>query len=298
MSAPALRRLTRAARTSLPGPVQRGGRAAAVAWGMLTADARMLPELVITGAQRSGTTTLFRVLADHPDVLRPTFWKGVGYFDLGHHRGLRWYRGHFPLRITARIRVGRGGRPVTFESAGYYSFHPLAAYRIAQELPEARLVYMVRNPVDRAYSAHRHELMRGFETEDFETALALESERLDGEEERILRNPRYESFSHRHHAYLARSRYSEQLRRMQEAVGPARVLVMDADRFFAEPREEFGRLAAWAGLRDWVPESVEQWNARSRDPLPAELRARLMEYFEPYDAELATLIGRTPSWRE
>ena len=294
----AVRRLGSTTKQALPAPAVRVVRSAVRGWGMATADLRLLPEVIIVGAQRSGTTTLFRVLSEHPAVVRATLSKGVGYFDLHHHRGLRWYRAHFPLEVVAALRTPRGVRPVTFESAGYYSFHPLAAERIAQELPQARLVYMVRNPVDRAYSAHRHELVRGFEAEDFERALELEPERLTGEEERILADPRYESHSHRHHAYLGRSRYSEQLARMQQAVGADHVFVMDADRFFADPAASFGRLGEWLGLPEWVPSAVEQWNARARDPLEPELRARLMEYFEPYDRDLEAMTGVRPSWRE
>ena len=82
-----------------------------------------------------------------------------------------------------------------------------------------------------------------------------------------------------------------------DLLGAERVCIVDADRFFAEPEQEYARLNEWLGLPDWTPTSVEQWNARARDPLSPELRKRLTDYFEPYDAELATLMGRTPSWR-
>ena len=94
---------------------------------------------------------------------------------------------------------------------------------------------MVREPVERAYSAHRHELARGFETEPFEQAVELEAERIAGEVEQIMADPTYESFHHRHHAYLARSRYSEQVQRFIDALGPDRVYVVDADAFFTDP---------------------------------------------------------------
>ena len=91
-------------------------------------------------------------------------------------------------------------------------FHPLAADRIAADLPGVRLLVLVRDPVERAYSAHAHERARGFETEPFERALELEPARLAGEAERIAAEPGYLSASHQHHAYRARGRYVEQLR--------------------------------------------------------------------------------------
>ncbi|MET0839299.1 MAG: sulfotransferase, partial [Marmoricola sp.] len=218
-----------------------------------------------------------------------------GYFDLRYANGPRWYAGQFPLARPARRKHGPDA--TTFESSGYYLFHPLAAARIAKDLPDARVVVMVREPVERAYSAHRHELARGFETEEFEQAIDLEEQRLAGEAEKIVADPSYESFHHRHHGYLARSRYSEQIDRFIDELGRDRVYVVDADVFFADPAVEFERLRAWLGLPAWQPTKVEQWNARPRTPMSPELRERLDRYFEPYDARLAEQMGRAPSWR-
>lgn len=157
---------------------------------------------------------------------------------------------------------------------------------------------MLRDPVERAYSAHRHELRRGFESEEFERALELEPERLSGEEERLRRDPAYESFAFRHHAYLTRSRYAEQVRRYVDALGADRVFLVDADRFFAEPAEELSELFAWLGLRPWLPDEVDQWNAQEREPMDAELRSRLRAGFSESDRELAKLMRRPPSWME
>lgn len=276
-----------------PRPVVAALRAIVESWGTLTARWRMQPTFIVVGAQRAGTTSLYRVLSAHPSVVRPTAAKGTEYFDVNYHRGMRWYRGHFPLR---RLTSRRGA--VTFESSGYYLFHPRAAERIGRDLPDVKIVVVVRNPVERAYSAHRHELARGFEEEPFETAIALERYRTRAEEERILADPAYQSFEHRHHAYLARGRYAEQIERYIEALGPDRVYVMDADRFFEQPAEEFGALSRWLGLSPWQPTVFPWENARARSPMPAELRDSLSGYFEAHDDRLAQLMGRTPRWRE
>ena len=290
-----IRRWTRMVRERAPHGLVLWLRSCIALWGTLTSSLRLRPAFIIVGAQRAGTTTLYRVLEQHPAVARPTVNKGIAYFDLRNDRGLRWYRGHFPLRWRARRR--HGPDVVTFESSGYYLFHPLAAGRIARELPDVKIVVMVREPVERAYSAHRHELARGYETETFEEALDLEAERTDGEAERIVADPAYESFHHRHHAYLARSRYSEQIDRFIDELGPDRVHIVDADAFFEDPVAEFERLRSWLGLPAWQPEKVERWNARPRSPMSPELRERLDRYFEPYDARLAEQMGRAPSWR-
>ncbi|WKN46993.1 sulfotransferase [Nocardioides sp. Arc9.136] len=271
-------------------------RAALGAWGWLTAPVRMEPDLLVVGAQRAGTTTMFRLLSEHPDLVRPTATKGTSYFDDEYHRGPRWYRSHFPVRALAALaRPGRDLR--AFECSGYYLFHPLAAERIARDLPRAHVVVLVRDPVERARSAHRHEVARGFESLPFDAAVAAEKQRLAGEEQRLVDEPGYRSQEHRHHAYVGRGRYAEQVQRLVDALGRDRVHVVDADRFFADPVPQFVALQRRLGLSVWVPAAVERWNARPADPLPPDEHAELLQRFADSDAALADLLGEEPSWR-
>jgi hypothetical protein len=266
--------------------------------GRLTSAARMTPEFLVIGGQRCGTTSLYRTLRSHPAVLPPVLHKGVHYFDTSYPAGMSWYRAHFPLRATAdRVERRTGMRPVTFESSPYYMFHPLAAERIARDLPGVKVIVLLRDPVERAYSAHAHELARGFETERFERALALEESRLAGEVERIAADPRYTSHSHQHHAYLQRGRYAEHLERLASVFGRERMHVVDSHRFFADPEPVYDAVLGFLGLEHTGYPVFERHNARPRSPLSEELRGRLEEYFAPHDERLAEWIGRPLSWR-
>jgi hypothetical protein len=279
--------------TALKEAVKRAARGA----GQLTSTARMTPDFLLVGAQRCGTTTLHLALKTHPLVVLHRLHKGVNYFDLRYERGADWYRGHFPLRAYARFRTARvDGLPVTGESSGYYMFHPLAAERIGRDLPDVKLIALVRDPVERAYSAHKHEHARGFDDEPFERAIELESERLAGEVERMIADPSYESFSHRHHAYLARGQYAEQLDLFAEHCGRDNLLVIDADAFFAEPDDPYARVLSFLGLPHH-PTHIGRTNARPRSPMPESLRARLSEHFARFDAALTDYLGTSPSWR-
>lgn len=274
-------------RQEAPQWLKEGGRAVSRTAGRFSSGVRALPEFLIVGTQRGGTTSLFRALAAHPHVVRPNFHKGVHYFDVNYDRGARWYRGHFPVRRGTRM---------AFEAAGYYMHHPLAPERIARDLPEVKLLVLLRDPVERAYSAYRHELARGFETEtSFERALALEPERLRGEVERIRRGEL--SHSHRHHSYLDRGRYAAQLEVLFELFGRDRVQVTFAEEFFAEPESRYDAIIEFLGLPSWRPPSFDRYNARPGTPLPPALRDRLREHFAPHDDRLAELLGVTPPWR-
>lgn len=285
--------------SSAPPAVKRAAQTLSVVAGRLTSPARVLPGFLITGGQRCGTTSMYRALSAHPAVLKPVLHKGVHYFDTGYDRGPAWYRGHFPTLVTAR-RVERrvGVRPMAFESAPYYLCHPLAAERIARDLPGVRLIILLRDPVERAYSAHAHELARGFETEtSFERALELEPERLAGEVAKIIANPSYNSHSHQHHAYADRGHYADYLERLEKLFGRDRLHVVDSHEFFADPGPVYDGVIDFLGLPRLGHPPFKRHNARERTPLSDALRARLTDHFEPYDARLAEWLGRPPSWR-
>lgn len=268
--------------------------------GRLTSGGRVLPSFLIVGAQRCGTTSLYRALAQHPLLAKPVMHKGVHYFDMAYDHGLDWYRGHFPLTVGAALikrRLGR--RPLAFESSPYYLFHPLAGERIARDLPGVKLIVLVRDPVERAFSAHSHELARGFETESsFEYAIELEDKRLAGAEQRLLAEPYSSHHSHRHHAYLARGRYAEQLDRLEPFFGRDRIHVIDSHRFFEQPERVYERVLEFLGVPRMGDPVFERHNSRVRPrPMAESLRQTLLDHFEVYDTQLARWLGGDPSWR-
>jgi hypothetical protein len=276
----------------------RAAHSISVRTGRLTHRVRMLPGFLIVGAQRCGTTSMYRTLSQHPAILKAVLHKGIHYFDTGYHHGPGWYQGHFPLRAhAALVRRTSGEVPLTYESSPYYMFHPLAAQRISRDLPEVKLLVLVRDPVERAYSAHAHEVGRGFETEPFERALELEDQRLAGEAERIVSQPGYLSHSHQHHGYLTRGIYADQLERLDKLFGNDRVHVVDSGRFFTNPEPVYDGVLEFLGLRHHGYPVFEQHNARPRSPMPETLRTTLGEHFLASDERLTRWLGQSPSWR-
>lgn len=284
---------------TLPSPVHSILRRGVRTGSRLTSGARMTPSFLVVGGQRCGTTSLWRALVQHPGLIGPARHKGVHFFDVHYDDGMSWYRGHFPLQRQAR-RIARetGTAPITGEATPYYMFHPLAPERIARDLPDARLLVLIRDPVERAYSAYTHEARRGHEAESFERALELEPARLSGEVERMRADPRYYSHVHRHNAYLARGRYIDQILAMEALVGRDRIHVVDSHQFFEEPAAVFPDVLDFLGLPPLPDAEFTQENARPRAPMAEPLRAELMGHFDSYDERLATWWGRTPRWRK
>ncbi len=234
------------------------------------------PDFLIVGAQRSGTASLFDALAAHPQVVPPAR-REIHYFDLRYHRGGRWYRRRF--RRPAGTRSG--------ESSPYYLFHPRVADRVAADLPDAAIVVLVRDPIERAWSQYQLNRRTGREDLTFVDALAAEGERLHG-----LRPPRRDRhrLPHRDHSYAARGRYLDQLDRWSAAVGPERLLVLGSAELFARPDEVHRRVLAHLGLPDHPLPSPHRH--RSDDRLDEATRATARRYFPDLEADEAELRRR------
>ncbi len=253
----------------------------------VSAGSRPLPAFLIIGAQKAGTTSLHAYLCEHPRVLVPAT-KEVHFFDHEFHRGPGWYRAHFKRAAGAEMLGG--------EATPYYLFHPQVPDRAAALLPECRLIVVLRNPIDRAFSHHNHERALGYEQLGFAAAIAAEPNRLDGEEERLLADPAYRSFAHQHHSYLSRGRYAGQLERWFERFDRERVLILSAEELFAEPEGAVREAQKFLGLEPLRPADLSAKNARAYAPIDAEARAELREEFDPHNRRLYELVGRDFGW--
>jgi hypothetical protein len=154
----------------------------------------------------------------------------------------------------------------------------------------------LRNPIDRAFSHHNYERSLDFEDLSFEEAVAMEPERLEGEEERLVADPRYQSFSHQHHSYLARGRYDEQLRRWFAHVDRTRFLVLRAEDLFSDPEATVLQTQEFLGLDPDPPHDLSPRNALAYAPIGDQMRVRLRGYFEPSNQRLYELLGRDLGW--
>jgi Sulfotransferase domain len=270
--------------------VKRPLRQMRAAYRRLTGPWRGLPSVLIIGAQKGGTTSLFNYLAEHPDVLQP-LGKEVHYFDLHYSNGENWYRGRFPY---AR-RLGRGA--LTLDASPYYMLHPLAPVRAAELLPGVKIIALLRDPVDRALSHYQHEARAGREPLSFEEALDREPERLAGEEERLLREPYYYSWNHHRYTYTARGLYLVQLQRWMQHFPRSQLLVLQSEWLFRDPPAAMAEVYRFIGLRPHQLKRYKTFLQGNYDRgLPEPLRTRLRGYFAPHNRELYRWLGREFDW--
>ena len=297
---------------SLPSPVKRVLRPARRRFRYATRKRRILPSFLIIGAQRAGTTSLFRYLLAHPDVAGPSggdaavWWvKETHFFDEKFTKGVDWYRSFFPLAATRERYRKRGHGLQAGEATPYYMFHPAVPARVAATLPDVRLIALLRDPVERAYSHYQMMSRTGREKLDFEEALAAEPERLAGveealmsETEQVLPSGHRAHHQHRHRAYFSRGLYADQLERWLERFDREQLLVVGTEDLLARPQETYADVLGFLGLREWQLDDFPEHNKKPYSAIEPDVRARLEERYAEPNERLERLLGRQFGWAE
>jgi hypothetical protein len=284
-------------RYGIPPSVRRRGFAALHAARSVNGGMRLLPDYLLIGGQRCGTTSLHGYITRHPGV-GSAFRKEVGFFDVNWTRGAGWYRAHFPTTLAREWAQRRHGHPfVAGEATPYYLFHPAVPERVASLVPQVKLVAVLRDPVERAWSAYQLQRAIGTEPLGFADAVEREEERLAGEEERLMADPTYRSTAHRHFSYQARGRYADQLERWFSHFPREQFLILSSDELFSDPGGTVARVFAFLGLPDRPAGAypVAQ-NATRRGGMPDGVRALLTDRFREPNRRLAELLGIDYGW--
>jgi hypothetical protein len=269
--------------------------------GMATGSFRPVPDFLIIGAKRGGTTSLWRYLNEHPGVMtlfpKPEKIKGLYFFDENFVRGDRWYRSHFPTSATRTLATRRLGHAVVAgEASPYYLYHPLAPLRARRIAPDALIIASLRDPVERAFSHFKERRSNGTEPLTFAEAIDAEPARLAGEERRIIADHSYVSFAHRHMSYVDQGRYAPMLTRWFDAFGRDRVIVEISEDMYADPQVTVDRVTSRLGLPARQLRHPEPYNAEPDRGFDPALRARLAEELAPDIRAVEDLLGRSLPW--
>jgi hypothetical protein len=271
------------------------GRRLELGFRKVTSPFRALPDFVIVGAQKCGTSSLHQYFIQHPRLLAASI-KEVHFFDGGLHpkwdkfaEGEALYRSYFPLRSSVRRK-----KALCFEASPNYMFSPVAPKRMARMVPEAKIVVLLRDPVERAISHYFHELRRGRETDDIETAFSRESERLS----EAIDQKNYKDTKFINLSYKTRGRYAEQLTRLFRHFPSSNVQVIEAETFFEDPIAVMSQILDFVGLEQFdIPVDVRPTGEGSNKiAVPDDVRKSLHAYFAEPNRALVKLLGREFRW--
>jgi hypothetical protein len=254
----------------------------------LTSRFRVLPGVYIIGGPRCGTTALYEHLARHPSVApgkqkEPHFWGSPPGLEEGFSRGVASYRRWYPTELEMELVQKRTGQAVTIDATPVYLYSAEAARRLRRARHKAKLIVLLRNPVDRAISDHNLELSH-FEKEKLplEEAIAEDEARAKTDFRR---------------AYLSLGVYEPHLRTWMAAFPEEQFLILKSEDLFRTPSEvvpkvlDFLELPA-ADLGEYKKSHGFRYASRPSDAT----RARLYEHFRPHNARLYEFLGRDFGW--
>jgi hypothetical protein len=256
---------------------------------------RTRPDFLVIGTPRSGTTSVYSLLTRHPSVAQsPT--KEVAYFNVLFEKGPTWYRSHFPT-LTNRLRVRlRTGAFATGEATPSYLYHPHVPERVRQFVPDVKLIVLVRNPIDRAYSHYHLSLQTGYETLSFEEAVEREPARIEGELEKMLADEKYLSFPRGYLAYLTMGCYAEHLERWLKVFPREQLLIAPIEK--VKSGEFAGEAIRFLGLPTASLSMSRPANQLQYPPMAEETRERLRDHFRPHNERLWELLGADYGWND
>ncbi|MFT7464687.1 MAG: hypothetical protein ACI9EF_003045 [Pseudohongiellaceae bacterium] len=262
----------------------------------LTSPLRVLPDFLIIGAKKCGTTALYNYLTQHP-AIAPALKKEIYFFNAYFGKGKLWYKAFFPTVFEKFAAKTLGGRQfLTGEATPDYLYLDDCPAKVAQTTPNARLIAILRNPIDRAYSFYNHNLRAGLETLSFEEAIDQEEQRLADERVRFAADPSLIRFHTMHHSYKLRGVYVDQLKTWTDVFPRDQLLVLKTEDQFLEPEQTLRRAFEHLGLEYHAPEAFKKINTAPYSDMDPAVREKLSAYFEPHNQRLYDYLGTDLAW--
>jgi hypothetical protein len=246
------------------------------------------PQFFVPGTQKGGTTSLYFYLKRHPRVVLSNI-KEYHFFDEHYAQGMSWYFERLP-----KLEVGAGA--ITGDFTPLYLFHPHVAERMARHFPKARLIVLLRNPVERALSHYHHEIRLGREHRSFDRAIADEPALMEHELRRMSADELYFSTDLQRYSYLSRGYYADQLERLFRCYPRRQVLVLQSERFFESPQDILERVYPFLELDVIPPGEFRAHNKNDYPEMPPALRRALLDRFQAPNERLFQLLGERFDW--
>jgi len=245
------------------------------------------PEFLIVGAQKAGTTSLYNCLKQHPDIL-PATTKEIHYFSQHFNKGLDWYLQHFPLREM---------RKISGEASPFYLFHPHSAKRIASELPDIKIIILLRNPAQRAISHYHQQARRHHEKLSMMDAFQQEDARIENAWNKLLAGKQISGMKIQQCSYLKRGLYLEQIQRYETYFPAEQICLLESSHFFDHPQDFLGKVFRFLNVDPhFSPTDLWPRKPGNYESVEPEVLAFLHQYFEAHNEALFEHLGYRFNW--
>jgi len=258
----------------------------------LTGPIRSLPDFIIIGTARSGSTSLYYNICQHPCVLSAAYDE-LGYFDSNFHLGLNWYRSLFPTLFSKWIVKQKKQFAITGEDTPFYIWNPLVAKRILKILPKIKLIVLLRNPVDRAYSNYHLGIRAGSENLSFEDAIQIELKKLNEINDEFEHNVEKYTIPR---SYIAKGFYANQLKIWLELFNSEQLIIISTEDLESNPQGTLDKIYNFLKIPKNHKLIPEKQKKSSYPKMKNETREFLINLYKKNNAELFNMIGQKFDW--
>lgn len=255
----------------------------------ITSSLRKLPDFLVIGGKRCGTTSLFQFLQQHPMINLPPF-DHMGFFDDNFHLGIRYYKSFYPLKTK------HNNLKLDYDVTTSYLTSPYVPERIHQYLPNVKMIVLLRNPVNRALSEYHSNLRSDPTYGKFESYIDNELKELatyDFSDKVFnnnynLKNPKT--------SYLKKGLYVDFLRKWFNLFPKKNFLIMPTELFAKDEKLIYEKIFGFLGLPDFEIKNTRYMEKGHYSPMDNHLQMKLDAFFKQKNLELFQLIGQKFDW--
>ena len=262
----------------------------------LTSSIRVLPDFIVIGVGRGATTTLHHNLSKNPCLFSASYDE-TGFFDDNYHLGLNWYRSLFPTKFIKNKTIKNHKKFLSYEVTPTYIRRPWTAKRIKKTLPNVKLIAILRNPVDRAYSHYNMSISEGNYKNSFEDVVNKNLKELKELSSYDKGSDEYfKIFVENSH--ISRGFYAEQLKIWLNIFDDKQIHITSTENLASNPQKTFSNIFNFLEIPDYKLEKLENKRKGNYLPMEKDIREKLLNYFKPYNEELFELIGKKFNWND
>ena len=259
------------------------------AYRIMTNQLRVLPDFVVIGSTKSGTTSLHYYLIQHPRIISE---RNVHFFEYMQTNSIEWYRAHFPTKAYKNFKKLTVG-----EQTATYLFHPLIPKRIHTTIPNAKLIVVLRNPVDRAYSNYKHQVREGIEKRTFEDAIKSELKRI----EICKNNPEYKINNNDFNnnvvfSYLRHGIYVDFIKAWMKFFTKEQFLILPTYELNNNRVKFLKQVFDYLNVPNFEINDIKRQNVGEYKKLDKSTRKFLVDYYRPHNERLFELLGKKFEW--
>ena len=263
----------------------------------ITGFIRVIPDFLVIGAKRCGTTSLYQHLSEHPCISRSPR-DNIGFFNENYHLGINWYKSLFPTVFYKKKMESKNKHCLFFDVTSTYMEEELTAKNVYEVNPNQKIIVILRNPVDRAYSHYHVNVKEKSEKRSFEDAIFEEMNRIKSERIIQNKNKNLRVFTPNNIHYLKKGFYALQLKSWFKIFPREQILVLSTEEFQEDQNLIYKKIFDFLNIPNMKIKNTEKMEKGNYIPMKDETRKLLLDYFRQYNYELFELINNEFDWKK